>query len=102
MNSFPSKDKIQKALKKLDNVDSSKMLPPNADRVDHFKFSLCREILEYKLDNELTLDEMAEALEIGKTDVSKIVNYHIERYTLDKLIRLVVKIKPDSRYGKIG
>ena len=75
-------------------VDAARPLPKNADAVDKLKFKLCREILIFKESKEMTLEDLALKFEIGKTDVSKIINYHIDRYTIDKLYRLTLKLIP--------
>ena len=102
MNKFPSKSQLYEALKKIEVAESARPLDKNADEVDRFKYNLCKEILIYKLDKNLTLDELAYELDIGKTDVSKIINYHISRYTIDKLMRLVLKIRPKAKFGQVA
>jgi len=102
MSKFPSKDKIKVLLEKIESCEAARPLPEGADIVDRFKYILCREILLYKLHNDLTLDELSLILDVGKTDLSKIINYHIERYTIDKLSRLLVKIKPDFDFGSVA
>ncbi len=82
-----------------EKVDAARPLPEDADAIDKLKYKLCREILIFKESKGVTLDELAEKLEIGKTDVSKIINYHIDRYTNDKLYRLALKLIPNFELG---
>ncbi len=102
MNKFPSKSQLGEALKKIENAEAARPLHKNADEVDRFKYSLCKEILLYKLDKKITLDELADKIDVDKTDVSKIINYHINRYTIDKLMRLVLKIRPKIKFGEVA
>lgn len=92
---WPSKKELDQVLKKLDKADGAKMLPPDADDIDRFKFKLCEMILIYKQKHNLSNEQMGLRLEVDATEVSKIVNYHIDRYTIDKLYRLAKKIMPN-------
>jgi predicted XRE-type DNA-binding protein len=92
---WPSDEKIKEVLEIAENADAARPLSKNADAVDKLKHRLCREILIYKHTNNLSHEEIAKILGIGKTEVSKIVNYHIDRYTIDKLYRLAIKLIPD-------
>jgi predicted XRE-type DNA-binding protein len=44
------------------------------------------------------LGEMADILKIDKAEVSKILNCHINRFTLDRLIRLSLIVYPKKSY----
>ena len=89
---WPSDDRIKEILEIAEKVDAARPLPGDADAIDKLKYRLCREILIVKESKGMTLDQLAEKLGIGKTDVSKIINYHIDRYTIDKLYRLTLKL----------
>ncbi|WP_374001689.1 XRE family transcriptional regulator [Bdellovibrio bacteriovorus] len=45
----------------------------------------------------ITQREMAERLGVTESRVSEILHYHIERFTIDKLLELLAKIRPDVK-----
>ncbi len=92
---WPSNDRIKEVLKIAEESESVRPLPKDADAVDLLKYKLCRQILIFKETQGISLDEMSKRLEVGKTDVSKIINYHIDRYTIDKLYSLTLKVIPN-------
>ena len=94
-STWPSKEKIKEVLEIADKADAARPLPKDADAIDKLKHRLCREILIFKETNNLSHDQIGKKLGVGKTEVSKIINYHIERYTIDKLYRLTLKLMPD-------
>ena len=85
MTTFPSRNQIKKMLKKLEKVEGSHGLPPNADASDRFKYELCRRILIFKKDHNLTQREVAKLLGIDEARVSEILHYHIDKFSLDRL-----------------
>lgn len=96
MNSnWPSNERIKEILKIAEKADAAKPLSKDADAVDKLKHRLCREILIFKHTEKLSNEELALKMGVSKTEVSKIINYHIERYTIDKLYRLTLKLMPD-------
>lgn len=94
---WPSDERIKEILDIAEKADAARSLPKSADAIDKLKYKLCREILIYKSSNKLTLENLSIELEVGKTDVSKIINYHIDRYTIDKLYRLTRKLIPNFK-----
>ncbi len=91
---FPNKKELDKVRKKLEKVDGFKMLDPDASELDRFRFDICQEILKYSLSNNLNTTEMAEFLGITKADMSRIFNHRIDKFSTDKLIRLLEVVKP--------
>lgn len=92
---WPSNEKIEEVLEIVKNADASRPLPKGADAVDRLKHRLCREVLMFKHTRELSNEDMAKMLDVDKSEVSKIINYHIDRYTIDRLYRLTLKLLPD-------
>jgi len=89
---YPNKDKVLKILDTLDEKEkqgkivSSKILPLAATAADRMKFKLCEAILKFKHAENLTNQDLANRLGINKSDVSRILHYHIESFTLDRLV----------------
>ncbi len=94
---FPSAKELQRARKKLQIAEGFLVLPPDADELDRFRFNICQEILKYAQSKDLNTVGMARFLEIPKSDVSRIFNHRISRFSTDKLLRLYSKIKPNYR-----
>jgi len=94
---FPSAKEIKKVRKKLDRAQGFLMLSPDADELAKFRFKICQELLKYAQHEKLNVVQMAKLLEIPKSDMSRIFNHRIDRFSTDKLVRLFAKIKPDFR-----
>lgn len=93
---FPDKEKIEKALKKLDKVEPTFILDrKNASAVDRAKYDLCAEFVEYLQENNISQVGLANKLGVDKARVNKIIKYRIEFFTIDKLLDLLTAIKPD-------
>ncbi len=96
MSKFPSKQDLDIMKKKLNNVMASKILSKNADITERIKFSLCEKFVIYKNHYNLTQKELACRIGIDSSLMSKILHYHFEEFSTDRLIRYLSKI-----YSKI-
>ena len=92
---FPSEKELKRVRKKLNRAQGFLMLSANADELAKFRFRICQEILKYSLQEKLNTVEMAKLIGIPKSDMSRIFNHRIDRFSTDKLVRLLAKIKPD-------
>ena len=54
-------------------------------------------ILKYARKNKITAQEMAEKLGIPGSDMSRIFNHNIERFSTDKLLKLYAIVYPDYK-----
>lgn len=75
----------------------SKMLPANASPVDRTKQEICAHFIKYRIATNITQRELAKRLDVTESRVSELLHYHFERFTIDKLLELLNKIKPDVR-----
>lgn len=98
MSRYPTEKQIKLALEKIKKADAARPLPPGSDVVDASKYKLCQNLCKYAVTHKLTLKEMAHILKIDKAEVSKILNCHINRFTLDRLIRLSLIVYPKKSY----
>ena len=98
MPKYPTEKQIKLALEKIKKADAARPLPPDADIVDKSKYNLCQGLCKYALNHSLTLKDMANILKIDKAEVSRILNCHINRFTLDRLIRLSLIVYPKKSY----
>ena len=61
------------------------------------KFEFCTHIVKLINDKGISLSQAEELTNIDSIDVSCIKNYHLERFTVDKLIKIYAKL--DTQYG---
>ena len=64
-------------------------------KLDKIKYKLCEKFVIYKITHKITQRELAEIIGIHESLVSKIVHYHFEEFTVDRLITYLEKISPD-------
>jgi predicted XRE-type DNA-binding protein len=93
---FPSEATLRLMRKKLARAPGSRALPPNADLLDKAKYELCTQFVKFCLDHELTQRQLAARLGANESRVSEIVHYHIDKLTLDRLVRYWEKLEPRS------
>lgn len=74
-------------------IDSGKIKPVNIPRLrtctEIIKYELCSAIIKYKKDNELKQNEIAEAINVNKSEISKIFSYQLEGYSTERLIGMI-------------
>lgn len=59
---------------------------PSAEQI--LKFELCSSIAHIINKKELSLSEVAKITKINASDISRIKNYHLDRFTIDRLIKI--------------
>ena len=91
---FPDKDKVKKALEKLEKVQGTLALPENPTALEKFRWDICQKFILYKLKNNLTQREISELLETDESKVSKILHHRIQEFSTDRLITLYEKLDP--------
>ena len=65
-----------------------------ASLVDQIKYQLCAQIVRYHISNEIPRNDLAEKLGIDAPEMSRLLRYKIDRYTIDRLIRYVEVLYP--------
>jgi predicted XRE-type DNA-binding protein len=75
-------------------VSGSTQISKDAPLVDQIKYRLCAQIVRFHLSNEVPQRELASKLDIDHPEMSRILHYKIERYTIDRLIRYVEILYP--------
>ncbi len=87
MSKWPERKEIERVLKKLEENPElySRALPPNATEKERIKYDLCAEFVKYMNRNEITQRELAKRIGIDEALVSKVVRYHIDEFSLDRL-----------------
>lgn len=94
---FPSKKKIKQMNTKLKDVDGAISLPENATELEKAKYEICKKIIIYIIENRITQKDLADQLKIDPSLVSRIVNYRIDSFSLDKLVLFYEAINPNMR-----
>lgn len=62
-------------------------LPPeNPTPSEKAKYELCRQMVAYKQDNNLSTEKIAERINLTNSETQDILFYHIDYFTLDRLI----------------
>ena len=95
MTKFPSDAELDKVREKLNTGIASKLLPKDASKVDILKFKLCEKFIIYKNENKATQRALAQQIGIDESLISKIIHYHFEEFTVDRLINYLTKIYPE-------
>ena len=85
---FPPKEELERVRKRIALSDrrTNIGLPPNASPIEKAKYKLCKIILGYKQDNDLTTKKIAKQLGLTITKTEQILYSHIDKLTFEELI----------------
>ena len=92
---FPDKKELDNMLQTLEEKEGSLALSVNPTPLEKFRFDLCQMFLQYKLEHQITQRELAHRLKVDEAKVSKILHHRIEKFSTDRLVDLLLRIKPD-------
>lgn len=95
---FPSEEKLKKMREKLSSGMAARPLPKNADIVERTKHAICEKFVIYLNSRKLKQKELAEKLGIAESLLSKIVHYHYDEFTIDRLLRYLEVIQPGVEF----
>jgi predicted XRE-type DNA-binding protein len=86
---WPPREDIEAVLKRLEaNPDLyGRVVTNDAPPLDLMKRDLCAQFVIYVRENKLSQRELAQKLEIDEALMSKILRYHFDEFTVDRLIR---------------
>ena len=74
------------------NREVNYSLPENPTPLQVVKYKLCKKILGYKLEHELTRQQVAEKLDLSLAETEDILFCHVEEFTLDRLVAYASRI----------
>ena len=94
MTKWPSKKELEEATKDMEGQIPTKPLSPNASPVDRTKHSICSKFIVYMRANNLSQQSLADLLGVDKALVSKVVHYHFDEFTIDRLIKYLTILDP--------
>ncbi|MEA9356605.1 XRE family transcriptional regulator [Bacteriovorax sp. PP10] len=89
---YPSQEQIIQMMLKIEKkkakgqIRKIKPLSKDASPLLHWKFKISQKIVEFKVIKGLSLEDMSNLLEVDPGNLSRILNGHIEKVTLDKLL----------------
>ncbi len=92
---FPNKKTLDSMRKKLEKAEGTLMISPDASPLEKFRWDLCQKFVRYKMDHDLSQDQLAGLLGVDKAKVSKILHHRIDEFSTDRLVSLYQKIDPD-------
>ena len=95
---WPTEKQWKKIEKQLDKKPVSKMLSPNAGPVERAKHELCAHFIKYRRQEDISQRDLAQRLGVTDSRVSEILHYHHERFTIDKLLELLSRIRPEVKF----
>jgi len=76
----------------------STVLGPDASLVDRIKQDLCSKIIQYHLVKGSSQRELAERLGVDEPEMSRILHYKIERYSIDRLVGYLAILYPNIKF----
>jgi len=91
---FPSEAELSDMRELLSKSIASKPLDKNASAVDKIKHRLCKEFIMYKNAHHLTQKDLAEKIGIDESLMSKILHYHFDEFTIDRLVKFLNVLYP--------
>ena len=84
---YPLEDKEILAKMKHPNYDGGSFaLSPQASSLEKAKYEICRNIVRYKREHDLTQEEVAEKIKLSSAETKRILLYRINEFTLDRLV----------------
>ena len=94
---YPNEKDLRLVEKKLRRALPTKLLPKSATRVETFKYEICKQFVIYLRESGKSQAELARKLKLNKSLVSKIVHFHFEEFTVDRLLRYLEMISPELK-----
>src|SRR5947209_6321844 len=105
----PFKEVLAEIESPQDWGNGSWSLPENPTPLEKAKYETCRQIVSYKQDNNLSTEKVSKRINLTNSETQDILLYHIDYFTLDRLItyagklfstseiRVIVEPKKDNR-----
>jgi len=95
MTKFPSKEELELVRNKLNDGPASRPLPKDASPVDRVKYRICEKFVIYKNTHKISQKDLAQKIGIDEALMSKILRYHFDEFTADRLIKYLNEIYPE-------
>lgn len=95
---FPSHAELSRMRDVLSKSIGSKPLDKKASTVDKIKYNICKEFIIYKSKQRITQKDLAKKIDIDEALMSKILHYHFDEFTIDRLIKYLSVIYPKLEF----
>src|ERR1043165_3343938 len=92
---FPPKEELERVRKRIARPGYRRVnigLLPDATEVDKVKYHLCKSILAYEQDSEISEKELREKLGINQVKLEHILFGHISKLTIEELINCLEEL----------
>ena len=107
---FPPQEEFERAVKRIARSEKKTNigLASNATPVEKAKYKLCKSILGYKQNNDLTTKEVARQLRLTVAKTEKILYAHIDELDLEELVdyanclHVPCQLRINIPYGQIS
>jgi predicted XRE-type DNA-binding protein len=83
---YPARDKEILAKMKHFDYEGNLILSPDASALEKTKYKVCKKILGYKQDNNLTIEELAKRINLSTPETKELLFCHIHKFTMDRLV----------------
>ena len=88
----------------VDDIDENLILGilgknPSPDQI--LKFELCSHIAEFIDSKGYSLSKVKQLTGVNPSDISRIKNHHLERFTIDKLIKISTLLDNKAGVGQV-
>ncbi len=97
MTTFPSKEELKRVRKILSRATPCRPLPENATSIERLKYEICRQFVRAYNTDSVTQKGYAKKLGIDPAIMSKILHYHIDRFTVDRLFTYLEILHPNAK-----
>lgn len=107
---YPNKEEILKVMSEIEKkhkkgkLKTLKVLSKDATTTDRWKFKISQKLAEFKSIKQLSLEEMAKLLKTDKANLSRILNGHLQKTSLEKLysyLSMVVIASKDKHLASL-
>lgn len=95
MTKFPSEKELKEMREKLSSGIASRPLSKNAGPVERVKYQLCEKFVIYKNEKKMTQEALAQEVGIDEVLMNKILHYHFDELTTDRLINYLSNLYTD-------
>lgn len=91
---MPPKKDLDKIRRKLEKVEPTRGLPPDASKADRLKYELCKQFVVYLKREKTSQKDLAEKLGMEPARLNEIVKYRIDLFTVDRLLGYLELLDP--------
>src|SRR5206468_8329332 len=96
---YPTRDKEILTKMKHPDYEGNLILSSDASPLGKTKYKICKKILGYKQDNQLTTEELAEGINLSVPETKELLFCHLHKFTMDRLIAYASKLFDPPRSG---